>query len=81
MLDKKYSFAFLKFKVGIEVDFVSPKGGKAPMIGVDLQDSANKEFLSGPEKVAKLENTLHPEQSRENSVFTLCNGKYMLDLA
>lgn len=27
---------------GIEVEFVSPKGGKAPMIGVDLQDPLNK---------------------------------------
>jgi putative intracellular protease/amidase len=45
---------------GIEVEFVSPQGGKAPMIGIDLQDPLNKAFLEDPAKLAKVENTLTP---------------------
>lgn len=47
---------------GYEVDFVSPKGGKAPMDGVELNDSTNKAFLSNKGYVAKVENTLTPNQ-------------------
>lgn len=49
-------------KAGFEIDFVSPQGGKAPMIGVDLQDPLNKAFLDAPAKVAQVENTLTPAQ-------------------
>lgn len=59
-------------QAGIEVEFVSPKGGKAPMIGVDLQDSLNQAFLDDPEKVAKVENTLIPaeiELTRYDAIF------------
>lgn len=49
-------------KAGIEVEFVSPKGGKAPMIGIDLQDAVNKEFLDNSAKVAKVANTQSPDQ-------------------
>jgi putative intracellular protease/amidase len=49
-------------KANIEVEFVSPKGGKAPMIGIDLQDSLNKAFLDDATKVAKVANTLTPNQ-------------------
>jgi putative intracellular protease/amidase len=48
-------------QAGIEVEFVSPKGGKAPMIGVDLEDPLNKAFLEDPAKVAQIETTLTPE--------------------
>jgi putative intracellular protease/amidase len=57
---------------GIEVEFVSPKGGKAPMIGVDLQDPLNQAFLDNPEKVAQVENTLIPseiEPTRYDAIF------------
>jgi putative intracellular protease/amidase len=47
-------------QAGIEVEFVSPQGGKAPMIGIDLQDPLNKAFLEDPAKLAKVENTLTP---------------------
>jgi putative intracellular protease/amidase len=47
---------------GFAVDFVSPKGGKAPMVGVDLQDPLNKAFLDDPKKVSQVENTLNPSQ-------------------
>jgi putative intracellular protease/amidase len=49
-------------RAGLEVEYVSPKGGKAPTIGVDLTDSLNKAFLENAEKVTKIENTLHPSQ-------------------
>jgi putative intracellular protease/amidase len=49
-------------QAGIEVDFVSPKGGKAPMIGIDLQDPLNQAFLSDSAKMTKVEQTLIPEE-------------------
>ena len=47
---------------GFEIDFVSPKGGKAPMDGVDINDTINKSFLDNKSYVAKVENTLTPDQ-------------------
>lgn len=49
-------------RVGFTVNYVSPKGGKAPMIGVDLNDPINKAFLDNSENLAQIENTLRPEQ-------------------
>lgn len=49
-------------RAGYEVDFVSPKGGKAPMDGVKLEDPINKAFLDDPQKVKQVENTLQPSQ-------------------
>ena len=49
-------------KAGLTVDFVSPKGGKAPMIGVDLEDPLNQAFLDDSEQIARVENTLNPAQ-------------------
>jgi putative intracellular protease/amidase len=59
-------------QAGIEVEFVSPKGGKAPMIGVDLQDPLNQAFLDDPKKVTQVENTLIPseiEPTRYDAIF------------
>ena len=59
-------------QAGIEVEFVSPKGGKAPMIGIDLQDPSNKTFLEDAAKVTKVENTLTPadiDTSRYDAIF------------
>lgn len=59
-------------QAGIEVEFVSPQGGKAPMTGVDLQDLSNKAFLDDAAKVAKVENTLTPiaiAASRYDAIF------------
>jgi putative intracellular protease/amidase len=59
-------------QAGIPVDFVSPKGSKAPMTGVDLTDPLNKEFLDNPAKMAAVENTLTPEAidpSKYNAIF------------
>ncbi|MBD2520708.1 type 1 glutamine amidotransferase domain-containing protein [Nostoc sp. FACHB-973] len=49
-------------RAGFTVSYLSPQGGKAPMIGVDLNDPINKAFLENPENVAQVENTLRPEQ-------------------
>ncbi|MCC3437409.1 MAG: type 1 glutamine amidotransferase domain-containing protein [Microcoleus sp. PH2017_29_MFU_D_A] len=49
-------------KAGLMVDFVSPKGGKAPMVGIDLEDPLNKAFLDDSEQVSRVENTLNPAQ-------------------
>jgi putative intracellular protease/amidase len=49
-------------KAGLMVDFVSPKGGKAPMVGIDLEDPLNKAFLDDLEQVSRVENTLNPAQ-------------------
>lgn len=49
-------------RAGFAVDFVSPKGGKAPMVGVDLADPLNKAFLDNSELVSRVENTLNPAQ-------------------
>lgn len=49
-------------RAGLVVEYVSPKGGKAPMIGIDLTDPLNAAFLDHAEKMAQVENTLHPTQ-------------------
>lgn len=45
---------------GYEIDFVSPKGGKAPAEGVDLSDKVNEAFWNDPACRAKVENTMKP---------------------
>ncbi|MXN92078.1 type 1 glutamine amidotransferase domain-containing protein [Flavobacterium sp. Sd200] len=49
-------------KAGYEIDFVSPKGGKAPVDGFDLTDAVNKEFWENKEYRNKIEHTLTPGQ-------------------
>jgi putative intracellular protease/amidase len=49
-------------RAGLTVDFVSPKGGKAPMVGIDLEDPLNKAFLDDYQQVFLVENTLNPGQ-------------------
>lgn len=46
---------------GYEIDFVSPKGGKAPVDGFDLTDPVNKKFWDNAQARRKVENTLTPE--------------------
>lgn len=50
-------------KSGISVDFVSPRGGNAPMDpnSRDLSDLVNKSFLEREDLVNKIKNTLRPE--------------------
>ncbi|RNC87265.1 MAG: type 1 glutamine amidotransferase domain-containing protein [Winogradskyella sp.] len=47
---------------GYAIDFVSPKGGKAPVDGFDLDDEINKEFWNNQGIKQKIENTLTPSQ-------------------
>ncbi|BAU11617.1 ThiJ/PfpI protein domain protein [Leptolyngbya sp. NIES-3755] len=49
-------------RANFTIEYVSPKGGKAPMIGIDLTDPLNQAFVENPEKMAQVENTLRPEQ-------------------
>jgi putative intracellular protease/amidase len=49
-------------RAGLTVEYVSPKGGKAPMIGIDRDDPLNVEFLDNADKMAQVENTLNPTQ-------------------
>jgi putative intracellular protease/amidase len=45
---------------GYEIDFVSPKGGKAPVDGFDLNDATNKKFWEDDTYRTKIENTMLP---------------------
>jgi putative intracellular protease/amidase len=45
---------------GYEIDFVSPKGGKAPVDGFNLSDATNKKFWEDDTYRTKIENTLLP---------------------
>lgn len=46
---------------GYQIDFVSPKGGKAPMEGGDLDDDVLRAFLADPAVQAQLPATARPE--------------------
>jgi putative intracellular protease/amidase len=47
---------------GFDIDYVSPKGGKAPADGVDLSDPVNKAFMEDSKNRAAIENTMRPDQ-------------------
>ncbi|ACY18785.1 type 1 glutamine amidotransferase domain-containing protein [Haliangium ochraceum] len=47
---------------GYEVDFVSPKGGAAPMDGVDRDDPKNAAFLDDAALMKRVSETMRPEQ-------------------
>lgn len=47
---------------GYEIDFVSPKGGKAPVDGFNLEDEANKKFWENETYRHKIENTMKPSE-------------------
>ncbi len=51
---------------GYEIDFVSPKGGKAPVDGFNLTDATNKLFWEDANCRSKIENTLTPSQIHPN---------------
>lgn len=51
---------------GYEIDFVSPKGGKAPIDGFNLGDPVNKKFWDNADYRKKIENTLKPEEVNPN---------------
>jgi putative intracellular protease/amidase len=49
-------------RAGFTVDYVSPKGGKAPMIGIEREDALNAAFLDSADKMAQVASTLSPDQ-------------------
>lgn len=49
-------------KVGLDVDFVSPKGGRVPLDGVDRTDADNAAFLDDVAAMARIATTLRPDQ-------------------
>lgn len=51
---------------GYEIDFVSPKGGKAPVDGFNLDDATNKKFWDDEKYRTKIENTMKPSEVKPN---------------
>jgi putative intracellular protease/amidase len=49
---------------GIAVDFVSPKGGKPPVDGLDLTDPVNAAFWNDPALRGQVDHTRTPDQVR-----------------
>ena len=49
-------------KAGYTIDFVSPKGGKAPVDGFNLNDATNKKFWENDIYRSKIENTMKPAE-------------------
>src|SRR5262245_40098662 len=49
-------------KAGYDIDFVSPKGGKAPVDGFNLSDPVNQRFWNDPVYRAKIEHTKRPSE-------------------
>jgi putative intracellular protease/amidase len=71
-------------QAGIAVDYVSPKGGKAPMTGADREDPINAAFLDNPIKMAQVETTLSPDAvdpSRYGAIFYAGGHGTMWDFA
>ncbi len=55
------SHAYYVFKdAGYDVDFVSPKGGKSPVDGYDLDDEENQRFVNDKEAQQKINNAITP---------------------
>lgn len=49
-------------RAGLEVDFVSPRGGEAPLDGVTRDDADNAAFLDNPAAMTAVKATLRPDQ-------------------
>ncbi|WP_218918554.1 type 1 glutamine amidotransferase domain-containing protein [Flectobacillus major] len=71
-------------KAGYEIDFVSPKGGKAPVDGFNLEDTVNKKFWENAKYHTKIENTRKPSQIKPKeyaAIFYAGGHGAMWDLA
>ncbi|GAB3513272.1 type 1 glutamine amidotransferase domain-containing protein [Emticicia fontis] len=53
-------------EAGYEIDFVSPKGGKAPVDGFNLDDATNRKFWDNAEYRHKVEHTMTPHEVKPN---------------
>lgn len=58
-------------KAGYEIDFVSTKGGKAPMDGFNLDDEINKAFWDNKVYRNKVENTKKPSEVNAEDYSTI----------
>lgn len=58
-------------QAGYEIDFVSPKGGKAPIDGFDLSDPVNKKFWDNAQYRSKVENTMKPSDVNPNDYLAI----------
>ena len=68
---------------GVAIDFVSPLGGKPPLIGFDNEDPALVAFLDDPEVMARLERSFRPEEiepTRYDAIFFAGGHGTMWDL-
>lgn len=52
---------------GFAIDYVSPKGGEAPIDGNDLSDPINKAFMENPTNVQAIKNTLRPGEVKQEN--------------
>jgi putative intracellular protease/amidase len=71
-------------QAGYEIDFVSPKGGKAPVDGFNLDDSTNNKFWNDTKYRYKVEHTLQPSEVKANdyaAIFYAGGHGAMWDLA
>jgi putative intracellular protease/amidase len=69
---------------GFEIDFVSPKGGKAPVDGFNLDDSVNSKFWNNKDYRYKVEHTFKPSQVKPDNyavIFYAGGHGAMWDLA
>ncbi|WP_091140701.1 type 1 glutamine amidotransferase domain-containing protein [Flavobacterium caeni] len=51
---------------GYEIDFVSPRGGKAPVDGFNLDDATNRKFWNDAQYRHKVEHTMKPSEVNPN---------------
>ena len=68
---------------GLEVEFASPKGGEAPLDGVDLSDPVNARFMADPTFARGLRETLalaDVDSSRYAAVYIAGGHGTMFDL-
>ncbi len=56
---------------GYEIDFVSPKGGKAPVDAFDMSDPINKKFWDNDIYRNKIENTKKPNELNPNDYIAI----------
>ncbi|MCF8232667.1 MAG: DJ-1/PfpI family protein [Bacteroidales bacterium] len=57
------SHAYYEYKkAGYDVDFVSPKGGKSPVDGYDLDDPVNKKFVNDKDAQQKINSSMTPDE-------------------
>lgn len=53
-------------EAGYEIDFVSPKGGMAPVDGFNLDDATNRKFWNDAKYRDKVEHTMKPSEVNPN---------------